>query len=280
MKLASYAINGRETYGILVKDALIDVGAAAGGRFATLTDALGDPEALATLATRPPDHALGSVTLLPPIPRSPRIICIGLNYKSHIAETGRETPEYPMLFSRYPDSLVGTDAPLIRPHDSGKFDFEGELAFVIGRSGRTIPESQAMRHVAGYSCFNDGSIRDFQRHTSQFLPGKNFYHSGSFGPWITTVDEVPDIGAQTIETVLNGATVQSGKLDDLLFGIEELIAYISRIWPVQPGDVVATGTPGGVGMARKPPLWMQPGDRISIAISGVGVLSNPVEQQA
>jgi 2-keto-4-pentenoate hydratase/2-oxohepta-3-ene-1,7-dioic acid hydratase in catechol pathway len=278
VKLASFTVAGRETFGIVVEDAVIDVGAVAGDRFPTLVEALGDMQALASLAARAPDHALDAVTLLPPIPRSQRIICVGLNYKSHIAETGRETPEYPMLFSRYPDSLVGHGTPLLRPKESDKFDFEGELAFVIGRRGRAIPASRAMQYVAGYSCFNDGSIRDFQRHTSQFLPGKNFHHSGSFGPWLTTADEVPDLGARSLETALNGATVQSATLDDLLFGIEDLIAYISRIWPIQPGDVIATGTTGGVGMARKPPLWMKPGDRVSVKISGIGVLSNPVEQ--
>jgi 2-keto-4-pentenoate hydratase/2-oxohepta-3-ene-1,7-dioic acid hydratase in catechol pathway len=134
--------------------------------------------------------------------------------------------------------------------------------------------------VAGYGCFNDGSIRDFQRHSSQFLPGKNFVHSGSFGPWLTTADEFTDLGTRSLETVLNGMIVQSAKLDDLLFGVEELIAYISTIWPIQPGDVVATGTPGGVGMARKPPLWMKPGDRVSVEISGIGMLANPVEQES
>jgi 2-keto-4-pentenoate hydratase/2-oxohepta-3-ene-1,7-dioic acid hydratase in catechol pathway len=279
MKLASFTVAGRDSFGIIAQDAVIDVGAVAGKRFATLTQALGDMEALASFATRAPDYALSAVSLLPPIPRSPRIICIGLNYKSHIAETGLETPAYPMLFARYPDSLVGHGAPLIRPNASGNFDFEGELAFVIGRSGRAIPAARALQHVAGYGCFNDGSIRDFQRHTSQFLPGKNFFHSGSFGPWLTTADELTDLGSRSLETVLNGMTVQSTKLDDLLFGVEDLIAYISAIWPIQPGDVVATGTAGGVGMARKPPLWMKPGDRVSVEISGIGMLANPIEQE-
>jgi 2-keto-4-pentenoate hydratase/2-oxohepta-3-ene-1,7-dioic acid hydratase in catechol pathway len=280
MKLASFTMAERESFGIVVQDAVIDVGAVAGKRFPTLAQALGDVDALASYATRAPDYALSAVSLLPPIPRSQRIICIGLNYKSHIAETGHETPAYPILFSRYPDSLVGHGSPLIRPNASVNFDFEGELAFVIGRSGRAIPAARALQYVAGYGCFNDGSIRDFQRHSSQFLPGKNFVHSGSFGPWLTTADEFTDLGTRSLETVLNGMIVQSAKLDDLLFGVEELIAYISTIWPIQPGDVVATGTPGGVGMARKPPLWMKPGDRVSVEISGIGMLANPVEQES
>ncbi len=280
MKLASFIMAERESFGIVVHDAVIDVGAVAGKRFASLAQALGDMDALASYATRAPDYALSAVSLLPPIPRSQRIICIGLNYKSHIAETGHETPPYPILFSRYPDSLVGHGSPLIRPNASANFDFEGELAFIIGRGGRAIPAAKALQHVAGYSCFNDGSIRDFQRHTSQFLPGKNFFHSGSFGPWLATADEFTDLGSRSLETVLNGMIVQSARLDDLLFGVEDLIAYISTIWPVQPGDVVATGTPGGVGMARKPPLWMKPGDRVSVEISGIGMLANPVEQES
>ena len=192
---------------------------------------------------------------------------------------GREPPQYPMLFPRYPDSLVGSDEPLLRPQASVEFDFEGELAFVIGRAGRAISPARGLDHVAGYCCFNDGSIRDFQRHTTQFLPGKNFFHSGSFGPWLTTVDEVPDLGAQSLETRLNGEIVQSAKLDDLLFGVEQLVAYLSTIFPVQPGDVVATGTTGGVGAGRKPPLWMKPGDSVTVEISRVGVLTNPIVQE-
>ena len=279
MKLLSFTVAGRESFGILTAQGVIDVGAHARPRFGSLADALVDMDALASYAAREPDHALSSIKLLPPIPRSNRIICIGLNYRSHIAEMGREPPAYPMLFPRYPDSLVGPDEPLLRPQASDQFDFEGELAFVIGRSGRAISPARALDHVAGYCCFNDGSIRDFQRHTTQFLPGKNFFHSGSFGPWLTTVDEVPDLGAQSLQTRLNGEIVQSAKLDDLLFGVEQLVAYLSTIFPVQPGDVVATGTTGGVGAGRKPPLWMKPGDSVTVEISRVGVLTNPIVQE-
>jgi 2-keto-4-pentenoate hydratase/2-oxohepta-3-ene-1,7-dioic acid hydratase in catechol pathway len=280
MKLVSFSHNGREGYGIVVPAGVIDAEAILGHRYPALSDALSDMDALAALSSRQADFSHGSVEFLPPIPLSKRIICIGLNYKSHIAETGREAPQYPMLFPRYPDSLVGQGAPLIRPAASEMFDFEGELAFVIGRGGRNIPASQALDYVAGYSCFNDGSIRDFQRHTTQFLPGKNFARSGSFGPWLTTADELPDIGSQTLETKLNGQIVQSAKLNDLLFGIEDLIAYMSKIWPLQPGDVVATGTTGGVGAMRNPPLWMKPGDHVSVEISGIGILSNEIADEA
>ena len=280
MKLISFTVAGRESFGIVQGDGVIDARLAAGSRFPTLAEALTDMESLAAVAIRAPDHALASVTLLPPIPRSARIICVGLNYKSHIAEMDREAPQHPMLFPRYPDSLVGHGSPLLRPQASDQFDFEGELAFVIGRAGRAIPASRALQHVAGYACFNDGSIRDFQRHTSQFLPGKNFSSSGSFGPWLTTADEVPDLGERRLETRLNGQTVQSAKLDDLLFGVDALVEYVSTIWSVQPGDVIVTGTAGGVGAGRKPPLWMKPGDTVSVEISGIGLHTNPIAQEA
>ena len=237
-------------------------------------------DALASFAGKRPDFALHDVALLPPIPDSRRIMCVGLNYKTHIAETGRETPKYPMLFPRYPDSLVGDGRPMVRPHASERFDFEGELAFVIGKPGRHIPSERALEHVAGYSCLNDGSLRDFQRHTTQFLPGKNFAASGSFGPWLVTPDEIGDLGSQTIETRLNGETMQEATLDDLLFKVEDLIAYMSTIWTLRPGDVVATGTASGVGLFREPPVWMKPGDRIEVEISRIGVLANPIVQEA
>ena len=279
MKLASFSHGGVTSFGIVADGGVIDAGARLNGRFASLAEALAQPEVLAQQAGQSPDHALADVRLLPPIPQPGRIVCIGLNYRSHITETGRDMPQYPMLFPRYPDSLVGGGQPMLRPHASDDYDYEGELAFVIGKPGRHIPAEQAMAHVAGYACFNDGSIRDFQRHTTQFLPGKNFTASGAFGPWLVTPDEVGDIDAQTIQTRLNGETVQNARLDDLLFGVPALIAYMSAIWTLQPGDVVATGTTGGVGLYREPKLWMKPGDRVEVEISGIGVLDNPIAQE-
>ena len=280
MKLISFSRSGTISYGIVSGDYVIDVGAQSNYRYAELAPALADPDFLAGFSDKAPDCAIADIMLLPPIPDSRRIICVGLNYKSHIAETGREPPKYPMLFPRYPDSLVAAGVPLIRPTASDKFDFEGELAFVIGKPGRHIPVERAIEHVAGYACLNDGSIRDFQRHTIQFLPGKNFTASGSFGPWLVTPDEVGDLGAQTIETRLNGATMQKAMLNDLLFGVESLIAYMSTIWTLQPGDVVATGTTGGVGLFRDPQVWMKPGDLIEIEISRIGLLTNTIAQEA
>ncbi|MCP3734252.1 fumarylacetoacetate hydrolase family protein [Sphingomonas sp. RP10(2022)] len=278
MKLVSFLAGGRPGYGIVTDAGIVDAGARLPDR-PDLASLLADPGPLAALAGAPADHALADVTLLPPIPDSRRIICIGLNYKTHIAETGHEPPAHPILFPRYPDSLVGADAPLVRPRVSERFDFEGELAVVIGRPGRHIAAADALAHVAGYACFNDGSIRDFQRHTSQFLPGKNFAASGSFGPWLVTPDEVGDVGALQLTTRLNGEIVQQTGIDDLLFDVPALIAYVSQIWEVRPGDVIATGTTGGVGAARKPPLWMKPGDRVEVAIDRLGTLANTVVEE-
>ena len=168
---------------------------------------------------------------------------------------------------------------MIRPKASEQYDYEGELAFVIGKSGRHIPAERALAHVAGYSCYNDGSIRDFQAHTHQFTPGKNFWRSGAFGPWLVTADEIPDPGALTLETRLNGRVMQRAPTSDLLFDIPYLIRYLSVIFPLRPGDVVSTGTTGGVGKARKPPVFMKAGDRVEVEISRIGVLANPIEDE-
>jgi 2-keto-4-pentenoate hydratase/2-oxohepta-3-ene-1,7-dioic acid hydratase in catechol pathway len=278
MKLVSFLVDGRPSYGIVTDGGIVDAGARLPDH-PDLASLLAEPGPLVALADAPADHALADVTLLPPIPASRRIICIGLNYKTHIAETGHEPPAHPILFPRYPDSLVGAGTPLVRPRVSERFDFEGELAVVIGRPGRHISAADALTHVAGYACFNDGSIRDFQRHTSQFLPGKNFAASGSFGPWLVTSDEVGEVGELQLTTRLNGDIVQQTGIDDLLFDVPALIAYVSQIWEVRPGDVIATGTTGGVGAARKPPLWMKPGDCVEVAIDRLGTLANTIVEE-
>jgi 2-keto-4-pentenoate hydratase/2-oxohepta-3-ene-1,7-dioic acid hydratase in catechol pathway len=278
MKLISYKKDGKTGYGILKDDGVVDAASRLPDH-PDLASLLEDVSPLRKLADLPADLDSADVTPLPPIPNSRRIICVGLNYKSHIAETGNETPKYPILFPRYPSSLVGAEEPLIRPSVSERFDFEGELAVVIGRPGRHITAERALDHVAGYACFNDGSIRDFQKHTSQFMPGKNFDRSGSFGPWLVTPDEVGDVNALQLTTTLNGEVVQQTGIDDLLFGVEALIAYMSQIWELQPGDVIATGTTGGVGSMRQPQLWMKPGDRVEVVIDKLGTLSNPIAQE-
>ena len=283
MKLLSFRRNGADGYGAVVEGGVVDLGARVGDRWPTL-DAAVQEDALAHLreasAGAAPDFPLEDVEFLPPIANPSRIVCVGLNYKTHIEETGRSLPEYPTLFVRHPDSHVGHQQPMIRPKVSDKYDFEGELALVVGRAGRHISKADALDYVAGYSCYNDGSIRDFQAHTTQFTAGKNFWRSGAFGPWLVTADEIPDPSALTLETRLNGQVMQHAPTSDLLFDIPYLIEYVSSISPLRPGDVISTGTTGGVGKARKPPVFMKAGDVIEVELSSIGVLSNPIEDEA
>ena len=276
MKLVSFEHGGQSSYGLMQDDTIIDVGFGLKSEFPTLRSALPHQHKIQEQIDRAPQFAVSDVGFLPVITDPGRIICVGLNYKSHIAETGRDEPKYPIIFPRYPDSLVGNGVAMVRPVASKTFDFEGELAFVIGKEGRHISESDAMEHVAGYACFNDGSIREYQRHTSQFMPGKCFWKSGSFGPYLATRDEIPDPQNLHLQTRLNGEVMQDTNTSDLLFGIPQLIAYLSDIFPLQPGDVVATGTTGGVGAFRDPKVWMKAGDTIEVEISGLGTLSNPI----
>lgn len=281
MKLVSYMRNGKAGYGAALGDGIVDLAARfpdlAGLAAALAAGAL--PAFDTAVASASADFPLSSVELLPPVPEPRKIICIGLNYRTHVQETGRDTPTHPMLFARYPDSLVGHGAEMLRPAVSDKFDFEGELAVVIGATARHVAAADALSYVAGYSCFNDGSVRDYQRHTSQFMAGKTFWRSGAFGPYLVTADEVGDVTALTLETRLNGEVMQQAETSDLLFPVPDLIAFISSITPLYPGDVIATGTTGGVGFARKPPVWMKPGDRVEVEISKVGTLSNRIADE-
>lgn len=280
MRLMSFETGGRASWGVVEGEGVRDIGAAAGDRWPTLRAAL-DAGALAeAVAVDAPVLALADVTFLPVIPQPERIFCVGINYASHIAETGRETPTHPMIFVRWPSSQVGHGQPMVCPKDSHKFDFEGELAVIIGTGGRRIPADKALEHVAGYSCYNDGSIRDFQRHTFQFTPGKNFPDTGGFGPWMVTGDEIPDPSALTLETRLNGEVMQAAPISDLVFDVPALVAYLSLWTPLSPGDVIITGTTGGVGAFREPPVWMKDGDTVEVEISGIGTLKNPVVAEA
>jgi 2-keto-4-pentenoate hydratase/2-oxohepta-3-ene-1,7-dioic acid hydratase in catechol pathway len=223
---------------------------------------------------------LEGLELAPVIPDPDKIICVGLNYRDHVAESGKAVTEKPALFARFAGSQVGHLQPLVKPAISDEFDYEGELAVVMGKGGRHIPAERALEHVAGYSCYNDGSVRDWQRHTSQYLAGKTFAGTGAFGPWLVTADEIPDPSRLTLETRLNGEIVQHTTTDLMITPIPEQIAYISTILPLLPGDVIVSGTPGGVGVKRRPPLFMRPGDVAEVEISGVGVLRNPVIAEA
>ena len=282
MKLLSFSRNGHASYGAAAEGGIVDMGARVGERWPTLSAVLraGATEKLmASAGQLAPDFSPTEVRFLPPIVDPGRVLCVGLNYKSHIEETARRIPSYPTLFTRFPDSHVGHGEAMIRPRVSTEFDFEGELAFIVGRGGRHIPAAKALERIAGYSCYNDGSVRDFQRHTSQFTTGKNFWRSGAFGPWMVTAEEIPDPSALALETRLNGEIMQSAPTSDLLFDIPYLVEYISKVFPLRPGDVVSTGTTGGVGRARYPPVFMRPGDRIEVEITGIGTLSNPIEDE-
>ncbi len=226
------------------------------------------------------DFTLEQITFDPVITNPAKIIAVGLNYNEHINETGLASHDYPTIFTRWADTHVGHLQPLIRPRASETFDYEGELVVIIGKGGRHIKAADAMNHIAGYSIYNEGSIRDYQRHTSQFTPGKNFFATGSFGPFIVTPDEVGPLRGKKIQTRLNGNTVQSSTLDMMIFPPEKLIEYISIFTPLAAGDVIITGTPGGVGWVRKPPLWMKAGDKVEVEIDSVGLLKNTVVAEA
>ncbi|MBK4216827.1 fumarylacetoacetate hydrolase family protein [Paracoccus caeni] len=221
------------------------------------------------------------VSILPPLPKPSKVICVGLNYADHAAESPYDAPDYPTLFPRFNSSLIADGAPIVRPRISHELDFEGELVAIIGKGGRNIPKEQATSHVAGYSIFNDGSIRDYQFKAPQWTVGKNFDNTGAFGPWIVTADELPD-GARglKLETRLNGEVVQSASTDDLLFPVADLISIISEAISLEPGDVIVTGTPAGIGWARTPKLFMKPGDVVEVEIEGIGILRNPVIDEA
>lgn len=223
--------------------------------------------------------APGEVRFLPPIPDADKILCIGLNYRGHLAETAAGLPEHPSIFVRFASSQVGHDQPIMLPTVSEQLDYEGELAVIIGRRAWRVREADAMSHVAGYSCFAENSVRDYQGHARQVTAGKNFLRSGAFGPWLTTADEIPDASALTLVTRLNGAVVQQESVSQLIFGVASLIAYISEFTELLPGDVISTGTPDGVGCFKSPPVWLRAGDVMEVDIPGVGLLRNVVRPE-
>jgi 2-keto-4-pentenoate hydratase/2-oxohepta-3-ene-1,7-dioic acid hydratase in catechol pathway len=282
MKLASVRIGDRDTYGIVREDEFLDVGAALKGKFPTLKSALaaGALDDVAGAADSATEHSLGDIASRPVITEPGKIVCVGLNYEDHRIETGREPSGYPVLFSRFADCQCGHEEAMIRPRNSDKFDYEGELAAIIGRRGRHVSQNDALSIVAGYACYNDGSIRDFQSHTHQFLPGKNFPGTGAFGPWMVTADEIPDPSKLELTTRLNGEQMQHAFTDQMIFNVPFLISYLSSFMALEPGDVIVTGTPGGVGFKRNPPVFMKAGDIVEVEISGIGTLKNPIKDEA
>jgi 2-keto-4-pentenoate hydratase/2-oxohepta-3-ene-1,7-dioic acid hydratase in catechol pathway len=283
MKLVSFVTANGPGYGVVKDGGVVDLRRRFGDRLPTLRALLSAgalPEAERIARDTAPDFPLDGLQLAPVIPDPDKIICIGMNYRDHVAEVGRTVTEKPALFARFAGSQVGHLQPLVKPAVSDQFDYEGELAVVIGKQGRHIPASRALEHVAGYSCYNEGSVRDWQRHTSQFLAGKTFAGTGAFGPWLVTADEIPDPARLILETRLNRQRVQHTTTDLMITSIPEQIAYISTMLPLLPGDVIVSGTPGGVGLKRSPQLFMRPGDIAEVEISGIGVLRNPVIAEA
>lgn len=277
MRWLTYASAGSESFGFINgNDEVVDIRAQSD--FASLREAIA-ADALADLANA---HAstsgtpLADITYLPPIPQPDKILCAGVNYKAHMEETGREATANPTIFVRFGNAQIGHEAPMIKPPESERLDFEGEIALIIGKAGRRISTADAMSHVAGFSCYNDGSVRDYQRHTTQFTPGKNFVGTGGFGPWMITRDDVPNLADMEVTTRLNGEVMQNAKAELLIFGFEELISYCSTFTELVPGDVIVTGTPGGVGAARTPPVFMVEGDVIEIEVKPIGTLRNKV----
>lgn len=277
MRFSTVKIAGRTTWGVIEGDFFRDAGAALAGRYADLKAAItanfsGVAEAAASAAATP----ISDVEWLPVVPNPDKILCVGLNYEMHRKETGRSEVENPTIFARYSNSQTGHLKPIIRPKVSIELDYEGELAVIIGKSGRYISREEAMGHVAGYACYNDGSIRDFQRHTHQFTPGKNFPDTGAFGPWMMTPDELGPLADLRLQTRLNGELVQDATFAQMIFDIARQIEYCSTFTRLEAGDVIVSGTPGGVGAKRNPPLWMKPGDIVEVEIDRLGMLRNPI----
>jgi 2-keto-4-pentenoate hydratase/2-oxohepta-3-ene-1,7-dioic acid hydratase in catechol pathway len=280
VKLATFQASGSTSWGIVLEDSIADVGSVLLERYSELkaviaANAWDEVRGAISLA---PTHSVTDVNWLPTIPDPDKILCIGLNYETHREETGRDKTAYPAVFTRFADTQIGHLAPIIRPRVSTILDYEGELAIIIGKSGRYIDPADAMSHVAGYCCYNDATVRDWQRHTIQFTPGKNFPGTGALGPMVTP-DEVGDYRQLGIETRVNGQTVQSARLNQLIFDIPTLIAYCSSFTPLSPGDIIATGTPGGVGFKRDPQLLLAPGDMVEVEIPGIGLLQNGVADE-
>ncbi|WP_027487312.1 fumarylacetoacetate hydrolase family protein [Allorhizobium undicola] len=277
MKLSTVRLGQRLTWGVVKDQHFYDAGLVLQKTYADLKAAIaaglaGVEEAANSAAA----VSLDQVEWLPVIPNPPKILCVGLNYETHRKETGRSEVENPTIFARYANSQTGHLQPIIRPKVSTELDFEGELAVIISRPGRYISREDALSHVAGYACYNDGSIRDFQRHTHQFTPGKNFPDTGAFGPWMVTPDEMGPLDSLRLQTRLNGQVVQEALFSHMIFDIQRQIEYCSSFTGLEAGDVIVSGTPGGVGAKRNPPLWMKPGDTVEVEIDNIGILTNRI----
>lgn len=282
MRWMTFEANGgsESSFGFVDGDFVVDVGSQSEHESlksaiasAALEDLYAAAQSDATTASR---IALSDVRFLPPIERPDKILCVGLNYADHQAETGHSGGDHPTIFVRFAEAQVGHLGNMIRPRESTRLDYEGEIAMIIGRHASRVPKDDWLDYVAGFSCYNDGSVRDWQRHTSQFTPGKNFRGTGGSGPWMMTPDEVGDLEAMEITTRLNGNVMQNALSSQLIFGFAALIEYCTTFTDLRPGDLIVTGTPGGVGSARRPPVWMDEGDVIEIEVAPIGTLRNTV----
>jgi 2-keto-4-pentenoate hydratase/2-oxohepta-3-ene-1,7-dioic acid hydratase in catechol pathway len=276
MKLATYRLGGEQRFGVVSGDGVITIAGHRSLREAIAAGAL--DEIRATTAKAKPDTSLSQIQFLPLIPDPGKILCAGVNYRAHAAEADRELPKQPSMFIRFTDTLVGHQGHLIRPKLSHDFDFEGELAIVIGRGGRHIPLARALDHVAGYTIFVDGSVRDYQKFS--VTSGKNWPGTGPLGPWLVTTDEIPEPGQLTLITRLNGVEVQHSTTDKMIYSCQQIVSFCSDFTKLNPGDIIATGTPEGVGSRRNPPLWMKPGDNLEVEISRIGTLRVGVVDEA
>ncbi len=279
MRLATFQTAAQgASYGAVTDKGIVDLRRYLGNQFPDLKaliagDALSKAKEHLGAAA---DYQHTDVTWLPVIPNPDKIVCVGLNYEEHRVETGRDKTENPALFLRLPESQVGHRQPILRPRESTHLDFEAEIAVIIGKPGRRIAQKDAFSYVCGYSCYNDGSVRDWQRHTVQWTAGKNFARTGGFGPWMVTADEIPPNTVLTLSCRLNGQQMQHATTEMMIFKIPRLIEYISAFTTLAPGDVIVSGTPGGVGARRNPPLWMKPGDTVEVEVDKVGTLINTI----
>jgi 2-keto-4-pentenoate hydratase/2-oxohepta-3-ene-1,7-dioic acid hydratase in catechol pathway len=274
MRFGSLILHGKPAWGVINGDKIHIV-----DTWPSLRAAIASGKLLDIVPTETQIVPLTDANWLPVIPDPGKIICIGLNYEKHRQETGREVVANPTIFTRFADSQTGHDTSIVLPLESENLDYEGEMAVIIGKGGRRILANAALDHVAGYSCYNDGSVRDWQAHSIQFIPGKNWPETGSFGPWMVTPDEFGTLGPQRLQTRLNGQVMQDATLDEMIFPVARLIEYVSTFTPLAPGDVIVSGTPGGVGAKRNPPVFMQQGDRVEVEIDGIGILSNTIERR-